>query len=204
MAGDAQARLVSAAMRLMLRQGYSATGIDSICSEAGLSKGAFYHSFRSKEDVAVAALDSFYRGGLEALQSIDVSDAPPADRLPVFVERLAERASVLWENGCLIGGLATEMALASDHLQHHVALRFDELAALVAPLAEPYVAAVSIPGMTAISAAEDLLGFIEGAVVLARAHRDPGLLRRSLQRYATQLRAVAGSLNASPKPSLQD
>ena len=127
MPSDAQERLVSAALELMLRQGYSATGIDSICRKAGLSKGAFYHSFQSKEEVALAALESFYRQGLRALQAIEVGDVPPAERLPLFVERLADRAQVLWEHGCLIGGLATEMSLASDELQRQVAQRFDEL-----------------------------------------------------------------------------
>ncbi|MGE0355031.1 MAG: TetR/AcrR family transcriptional regulator [Gemmatimonadales bacterium] len=204
MASDAKARLVSATMQLMLRQGYSATGIDGICSEAGLSKGAFYHSFRSKEEVAVAALESFYRRGLEELQSIDVSDAPPAERLPLFVERLADQADALWESGCLIGGLATEMALANDELQRQVALRFDELAGAVASLAEPYVRRARIRGMNAASVAEDLLGFIEGSVVLARGHRDPGRLRPALKRYAIMLRALAGTRRASPTRSRRD
>jgi TetR/AcrR family transcriptional repressor of nem operon len=203
MASDARTKLVSAAMRLMLRQGYTATGIDSICREAGLSKGAFYHSFQSKEEVALAALDTFYQHGLEALRSIDVSDVPPAERLPRFVERLADRANVLWEHGCLIGGLATEMAAASDTLQRQVALRFDELAALLEPLAEPYAASLAMPRMKATAIAEDLLAFVEGAVVLARGHRNPRLLRPSLRRYAALLRAAAATRSLSPASSFQ-
>ncbi len=201
---DTREKLISAAMLLMLRQGYSATGIDSICGEAGVSKGAFYHSFRSKEDLAVAALESFYRRGLESLRTIDVSDAPAVERLPLFVERLADRAETLWEDGCLIGGLASEMALANDELQRHVALHFDALAALVAPLAEAYAKALPMPGVSARSLAEDLLAFVEGAVVLARGHRNPGLLRPSLQRLATLLRAPLAALSVSPSRSRRD
>ncbi len=203
-ASETQVRLVSSAMGLMLRQGYSATGIDSICAEAGVSKGAFYHSFRSKEELAIAALESYYRGGLEVLQSIDVRDAAPADRLPLFVERLAERAEVLWENGCLIGGLAAEMALANDELQRQVAQQFDGLAAIVAQLAQPYAAALAAEDGTATSVAEDLLAFIEGAVVFARAHRDSGRLRPMLRRYATLLRAQVGPRSDSPQRSRRD
>ncbi len=204
MASDVQGRLVSAGMELMLRQGYSATGIDAICAEAGVSKGAFYHSFRSKEELAVAALERFYHRGLEVIQSIDVAEAPPAERLPLFVERLADRAEQLWENGCLIGALATEMALASDELQSHVARQFDELAGMVGSLAEPYVRALPMSGLSPTSVAEDLLAFIEGAVVLARAHRDPGRLGPRLRRYAAMLRAQAGPPGASPKRSRRD
>jgi len=201
---DTREKLISAAMPLMLRQGYSATAIDSICGEAGVSKGAFYHSFRSKEDLAIAALESFFRRGLEALRAIDVSDAPAVERLPLFVERLADRAEALWEDGCLIGGLASEMALANDELQRHVALHFDALAALVTPLAEPYANALPMLGVSARSLADDLLAFVEGVVVFARGHRNPGLLRPSLQRFANLLRAPLGTLSASPSHSRRD
>ena len=204
MASESRESLVSAAMQLMLRQGYSATGIDSICDRAGVSKGAFYHSFRSKEELAVAALESFFRRGLEELQSIDVRDVAPAERLPLFVERLADRAELLWQNGCLIGGLTTEMALANDELQRHVARQFDELAEVVAELAAPFVKAVPIPGLNATSVAADLLAFLEGAVVLARSHRDPRRLRPQIRRYATMLRALAGAKSATPKRSRRD
>lgn len=188
MSRDTQDGLISAACQLMLRQGYAGTGINDICRKAGVSKGAFYHSFPSKEALAVAALKSFYRRGLDELTSIDLSAVPPSERLPLFVERLADRAPFLWQHGCLIGGLATEMALESDELQRHVALQFDELAALVARLSKPFLKTLPPGERDAAAAAEDLLAFIEGTIVLARAHRDPGRLRTALKRYAASLR----------------
>ncbi|MGE3526426.1 MAG: TetR/AcrR family transcriptional regulator, partial [Gemmatimonadales bacterium] len=178
-----------------------ATGIDSICGEAGVSKGAFYHVFRSKEELAIAALESYFGRGSEAFRAIDVGDAPPVERLPLFVERIAERADALWESGCLIGGLTSEMALANDELQRHVARHFDALAELVVPLAQPYADALPSSGTSARLLAEDLLAFLEGAVIFARAHRDPGLLRPSLLRFAALLRAQLGTLSVSPAQS---
>lgn len=190
MSGDTQEQLIQAARQLMLRQGYAATGINDICAEAGVSKGAFYHFFPSKEALAVAALESFHQRGLEELGAIDVSEAAPADRLPLFVERLADRAPFLWEHGCLTGGLATEMALTSDTLQRSVARQFDHLAGVVARLAEPFARALPRGGPGAATVAEDLLAFIEGSVVLSRAHRDPKRLRAALKRYAGWLRLL--------------
>lgn len=193
MSSGTQEDLISAARQLMLRQGYAATGINDICRKAGVSKGAFYHSFPSKEVLAVAALGSFHRRGLDELMSIDVSAAPPADRLPLFVERLADRAPLLWKHGCLIGGLATEMALTSDRLQRDVAQRFDEVAAIVERLAEPFVASLPAGDLTATAVAEDFLALVEGAVVLSRAHRDPQRIRAALKRYASSLRHLRRS-----------
>jgi TetR/AcrR family transcriptional regulator, transcriptional repressor for nem operon len=193
MSSGTQEHLVAAARELMLRQGYGATGISDICSEAGVSKGAFYHSFPSKEAVAVAALTSFHRRGLDELVSIDVSAAPPHERLPLFVERLADRAPFLWQHGCLLGSLATEMALESDTLQRHVAALFDEVAAIFARQARPFVAALPAGDLAASALAEDFLAFVEGAIVLSRAHRDPQRLRASLRRYASSLRLMRRS-----------
>lgn len=193
MPSETQDQLITAARELMLRRGYAATGINDICREAGVSKGAFYHSFPSKEALAVAAVESFYRRGLDELTSIDVGGAPPADRLPVFVERLADRAPSLWQHGCLIGGLATEMALESDKLQRTVAGHFDALAAVVARLAEPFVRSLPAGDLTPAAVAEDLLAFVEGAIVFSRAHRDPRRVRAALKRYASSLRLLRGS-----------
>ena len=51
---DSRTRLLDAAMHVIRAQGYSATTVDDICSEAGLTKGAFFYHFKSKEDLAVA------------------------------------------------------------------------------------------------------------------------------------------------------
>lgn len=46
-----RARLLKAAKALFLQQGFDAVTVDDICVAAGMSKGGFYHHFRSKEDV---------------------------------------------------------------------------------------------------------------------------------------------------------
>lgn len=182
--------LIGATRRLMLRQGYAATGINEICGEAGVSKGAFYHCFDTKEAVTIAALESFYRAGVEELMAIDLSTVDPAGALPLFVDRAAERASKLWKDGCLLGGLATEMAFSSETLRRHVARLFDQLAAHVARLAEPFVASLQTDELSATAIAEDFLAITEGAIVLSRAHRDPRRIRAALHRYAASLRRL--------------
>lgn len=181
---------MAAAEKLLLRNGYAATGINDICREAGVSKGAFYHFFPSKEDLALAALDGFFRRGVEVLASIDVSGAPPAERLPLFVERLAEHAGYLWGRGCLIGDLATEMAQVSDTLQRRVAKQFGQLTGKVAQLAEPYVTSLPPGAPSAGEVAEDLLALIEGTLVLSRAHRDQERIGAALRRHAEGLRLL--------------
>src|SRR5215475_9187010 len=56
---DARGRLLDAAMQVIREQGYSATTVDDICGAAGVTKGAFFHHFKSKEDLGVAAAAHF-------------------------------------------------------------------------------------------------------------------------------------------------
>ena len=57
MARESQARqkIIDAALTVIRTRGYAATSVDDLCSTAGVTKGAFFHHFRSKEDLAVQA-----------------------------------------------------------------------------------------------------------------------------------------------------
>jgi TetR/AcrR family transcriptional repressor of nem operon len=51
-ATSARDKIVAAAIDLFRRNGYVATTVDEICAAAGVTKGAFFHHFESKEDLA--------------------------------------------------------------------------------------------------------------------------------------------------------
>ena len=54
-ASDTRDRLLDAALALIRRGGLASTSVADLCAEAGLSKGAFFHHFASKEALALAA-----------------------------------------------------------------------------------------------------------------------------------------------------
>lgn len=66
-------KLVAAGIVLIGRQGYAATSIDAVCSEAGLTKRYFYESFASSEDLLVACYGAVTR---EFLMSIMQATRP--------------------------------------------------------------------------------------------------------------------------------
>jgi AcrR family transcriptional regulator len=57
-------RIIEAAMDLFSKNGFEVTSVSDICDKAGVSKGAFYHHFPSKQDI-------FQKGMEEWLDSID-------------------------------------------------------------------------------------------------------------------------------------
>jgi AcrR family transcriptional regulator len=74
--------LIDCAQRLFLAQGYEKTTINDVIAATGLSKGAFYHHFRSKEDLLAAITERFAR------QSLAVVTALQADRSLDALQRL--------------------------------------------------------------------------------------------------------------------
>lgn len=59
---ETRQEILTAAINCFSREGYEATGVAEICSEAGLSKGAFYHHFPSKHAVFMALLENWLEG----------------------------------------------------------------------------------------------------------------------------------------------
>jgi AcrR family transcriptional regulator len=61
---ETRAKIIESAIKLFSTRGFNAASVDDICKEAGISKGAFYHHFKSKQELFLALLDSW-------LQTID-------------------------------------------------------------------------------------------------------------------------------------
>ena len=51
---ESKTKLLDATLKVVRAKGYSATRIEDVCAEAGLTKGSFFHHFKSKEDLALS------------------------------------------------------------------------------------------------------------------------------------------------------
>ncbi len=66
---ETRARILAAAAECFTRAGYDATGVAEICARAGVSKGAFYHHFPSKQAVFLALVDQWLHSLDAAMQA---------------------------------------------------------------------------------------------------------------------------------------
>lgn len=58
---ETRAKIIESAIRLFTSRGYTAASVDDICTEAGISKGAFYHHFESKQALFLGLLDGWLK-----------------------------------------------------------------------------------------------------------------------------------------------
>ena len=56
---ETRSKIIFSAVKLFSAKGYNTASVDDICTDAGISKGAFYHHFKSKQDLFLALLDSW-------------------------------------------------------------------------------------------------------------------------------------------------
>ena len=93
-ATDMKERLMDAAMDLLWQNSYGATSVDAICERAGAKKGSFYYFFKSKSELAAAALESDWNKKMAQMDSIFSPTVPPLERLERYFDfvhgRLAE------------------------------------------------------------------------------------------------------------------
>src|SRR6516165_9501060 len=84
---DARTRLLDAAMQVIRAQGYAGTTVDDICGAAGLTKGAFFHHFESKEELAVAAAAHFSQMAERLFGAAPYRElADPLDRVLGYID----------------------------------------------------------------------------------------------------------------------
>src|SRR5436305_4057316 len=92
---DMKERLTDAAMDLIWHNSYGTTSVDAICERAGAKKGSFYYFFKSKSELAAAALQADWNKKRAQMDSFFSPTVPPLERLERYFESvydsLAER-----------------------------------------------------------------------------------------------------------------
>jgi TetR/AcrR family transcriptional regulator, transcriptional repressor for nem operon len=107
---ESKVKLLDAALHVIRAKGYSATRIEDICDAAGLTKGSFFHHFKSKEDLALAAADHFAQMADRRFAAAPYQQAAdPLDRLLGYVDfRAAILQGELPDVTCLLGTMVQE------------------------------------------------------------------------------------------------
>ncbi len=193
-APSARAKLLNAALKLMRQRGYDAVAVDDLCREAGVTKGAFFHHFKSKEALAVAATEYWTEvtGQIFASAPYQLLD-DPLDRLLGYIDFRAQllQGRTLPESTCLLGTLAQEKFDASPVIRDAC---FDGINAHAQTVANMIAAAKERYAPDAACSPESLAFFmqavIQGAFILAKAKNDAGVaadMIAHLRRYIVLL-----------------
>lgn len=93
-AQETRQRILDGAQAVFAQAGYDAASVSAICREAGVSKGAFYHHFPSKQALFVALLNRW----LDELDSQFRNVTAQAGTVSLGLQRLAEQMQSVLED----------------------------------------------------------------------------------------------------------
>ena len=169
----AKERLTVAALRMIWGQSYGATSVDAICEKAKVKKGSFYYFYKSKCDLAVAAIDADWKKQRVQLDSIFSPTVPPLDRLRRYFDFSFEHLQqVRDECGAVLG--CPLHALGSEVCTQETALR-DKIQEILNRKLTYFESAIRdahaeglIVAPAAKAKAKTLFMFIQGALTQAR------------------------------------
>ena len=167
----ARDRLLEAAIKLIRSKGFAATSVDQICAEAGVTKGAFFHHFASKEALGVAVAEHWSASTSAFFAAAPFHHHPdPAERVLGYIDlRMALMTGPVESFSCAAGTMLQEAFLSSPAIRgaseasimgNARALRADIGAALVR---------AGQREITAASLARHIQAVIQGSFILAKA-----------------------------------
>jgi TetR/AcrR family transcriptional regulator, transcriptional repressor for nem operon len=102
--------IVEAADRLFYEQGYEKTSFSDVADAVGLSRGNFYHHFKSKDEMLNAVINLRLANTQKMLERWEIEGKNPEDRIRSFIQILIANRIKIKRHGCPVGTLCSELA----------------------------------------------------------------------------------------------
>src|SRR2546423_15526658 len=122
---DMKERLTDAAMDLIWHNSYGTTSVDAICERAGAKKGSFYYFFKSKSELAAAALEADWKKRKADMDGIFSATVPPLERFERYFDFVHDRLAQVQKKcgsilGCPLLTLGSEVSTQDQMLREKV------------------------------------------------------------------------------------
>ena len=165
-------KLIDAAVSAIRQQGYAATSIDDLCGMVGVTKGAFFHHFKSKEALAIAAAGYWTERSNALFEAAPYrAYANPLDRLLSYLDfRKGLLSGTVKDFSCLAGTMVQEVyASHPDIARACEASIYGHAAMLEADIAAAMKRYRIRARWTAASLSMHMQAVLQGAIILAKA-----------------------------------
>lgn len=163
---SARERIIETALDLFYKQGYLATGINQVISEAKVAKATFYANFASKESLCIAYLQTrheIWMGWLR--ESVDHNPNPRERLLGIFsfLQNWMQESNF---RGCAFLNIASEVPLAESGIRNEVVKHKNNLQEFISGALFDLVAGQKYkPGLDYDELAKMIYVLVEGAIV---------------------------------------
>ena len=176
-------RLMEAAMELMWQNSYGAASVDAICERAGAKKGSFYYFFKSKSELAAAALEADWQKKRAEMDSMFSPTVPPLERLDRYFDFVYHNLSRMRERcggailGCPYVSLGSEVSTQDEIVRKKIDEIMDRKLNYFVSAVRDAAAQDAIVTSDPVAKARALFSSYQGTVAQARIQNDVDLLR---------------------------
>ena len=173
---------MEAAMDLMWLNGYGAASVDAICEQAGAKKGSFYYFFKSKSDLAAAALEADWNKKRSQMDSIFSPTIPPLERLDRYFDFVYQNLTKLLERcgailGCPYVSVGSEVSTQDQVVREAIDRIMDRKLQFFVSAVRDAASQGLIVTSDPVAKAQALFSSYQGTIAQARIQNDIGLIR---------------------------
>jgi len=180
-------KILAESKQLVFENGFSGTSIDQILERTGITKGAFFYHFKTKNALAKALIEDFAREDIhhmnEALENTKHLEGDSLNRLLQFIQEFIDMMSGLTEPpGCLYASYTYEPNQFDSEILNHISETLltwrNTMEHLIKDVLEEYNPKVKID---IPSLADHTLVIFEGAFVMSKALNAADLTAKHLE-----------------------
>jgi TetR/AcrR family transcriptional repressor of nem operon len=179
---DMKERLLDAAMDLIWENSYGATSVDAICDRAGAKKGSFYYFFKSKSELAAAALEDCWNKKRAEMDSIFSPTVPPLERFNRYFDFVHDRLAEVQKKcgsilGCPFISVGSEVSTQDQIVRETIDRIMDRKVNYFVSAVRDAAAEGLIDAPDPVAKARALFSCYQGMMAQARIQNDIELLR---------------------------
>lgn len=169
-------QIIAAADDLFYRNGFEHTSFAVIAEQVGISRGNFYHHFKSKDEILAAVIDSRLGTTAEMIAGWEAQETTPLGRVGCFVRIVIANGELIRQFGCPAGTLTSELG----KLDHALMDRACEVFATFRQWLAAQFAAIGNDGQRSDELAMHVLAFSQGLATLFNALGDEAFVEREV------------------------
>ncbi|MXN64715.1 TetR family transcriptional regulator [Stappia sp. GBMRC 2046] len=182
--------IIAAADDLFYRQGFEKTSFADIAGVVNISRGNFYHHFKTKDEILDAVIEKRLADRQAMMEKWEIEGETPEDRIRSFIDILIVNGEKIKRYGCPIGTLTSELAKLNHAAQGEANKLFTVFRTWLKRQFEMLGREDDADEL-----AMHLLARSQGAATLANAYQDDAFIARELESMYAWLSGCAAGAN---------
>ena len=128
-------KVIQIGFNLFCSKGYNNLGVNEICKTTGMTKGAFYNAFKSKEQFLITTMSAYGEITVNHLsEKLNHNRGKAIDRLQIMYKNMFDIQPKNNYTGCMINNIMSELGSTNQLISRAAAIEFDKFISIIEPI----------------------------------------------------------------------